>query len=118
MIDNHLYKVLKQLIRLESHYYQRIKRTDAADLLIKSGVDAEIVSESLSLLTKDGYIKATDINNNSFCITPKAHATVEEMKRTRMMFWIPVIISITALIFSLLPMREILQALIEAIPRR
>lgn len=118
MIDNHLYKVLKLLIGLESHYYQRINRTDAANLLIKSGVDAKIVNESLSLLAKDGFIKATDLNNNSFCITPKAHATVEEMKRTRMMFWLPVIISIIALIFSLLPIREILKALIEAIHRR
>lgn len=118
MIDNHLYKVLKQLIRLESHYYQKIERGKAVDRLIESGVDAEVVDESLALLAKDGYIKSADIYNEKFCITPKAHATVEEMKRTRMMFWLPVIISITALIFSLLPMREILQALIEAIPRR
>lgn len=118
MIDNHLYKVLKKLIKPESHYYQKIERIDAANLLIESGIDAETVNGSLNLLKKFNYIKATSLYCESFYITPKAHVAIEEAKRTRMMFWIPVIISIVALIFSLLPIKELLQALIGTIPQQ
>lgn len=115
MIDNHLYKVLKKLIKLEKHYYQKIKRIDAENRLSKSGIKIDSIQESLSLLAKDGYIKAKELYYESFYITPKAHAAIEEAKRARMMFWIPVIISIVALIFSLLPIKELLQALIGTI---
>lgn len=118
MIDNHLYKVLKKLIKLEKYYYQKIERVDAANLLIESGIDVETIDGSLNLLKKFNYIKATSLYCESFYITPKAHAAIEEAKRARMMFWIPVIISIVALIFSLLPIREILQTLIEAISQQ
>ena len=115
MIDNHLYKVLKKLIKLESHYYQKIERANAEDCLAESGIDTDIIKDSLSLLAKDGYIKAKELYYESFYITPKAHAAIEEAKRARLMFWIPVIISIVALIFSLLPIKELLQALIGTI---
>ena len=118
MIDNHLYKVLKELTKLEKHYYQKIERVDAANLLIESGIDVETIDGSLYLLKKFNYIKATSLYCESFYITPKAHVAIEEAKRARRMFWIPVIISIVALLFSLLPIREILQTLIEAISQQ
>ena len=118
MIDNHLYKVLKKLISLEEYYYQKIELTKAVNLLMKSKVKAKEIDSSLSMLEDEGYIKMPDSPSKRFIITPKAHAAIEEAKRTRLTFWIPVVISIVALLFSLLPIREILQTLIEAISQQ
>lgn len=101
MIDNKLYKVLSRLLKAEKHYYCKISLIAATDAFKKLGIPPKEVLGAVRALIDDGYMAAADISGNYFYLTPKAHATVEEVKRTRLMFWLPVIISITSVLISL-----------------
>lgn len=101
MIDNKLYAVLRHMLKIESHYYQAISVDAVLDVLLKSNVSKNDLLGAFRGLISCGYILATDDSGDFFYITPKAHATVEEFRRTRFMFWLPTIISIISVLISL-----------------
>lgn len=100
MIDNKLYAVLRHMLKIESHYYQAISVDAGLDVLLKSNVSKNDLDGAFRALISGGYILATDDSGYFFYITPKAHATVEEFRRTRFMFWLPTIISIASFLIA------------------
>ena len=101
MIDNTLYKVLRQLLKLETHYYCKLPISSIDAAFKKSGLSENDVFEAVRALVSAGYMCATDSSGDYVRLTPQAHVTVEEFRRTRLMFWLPTIISITSVLISL-----------------
>ncbi|MBQ9709464.1 MAG: hypothetical protein IJV67_02450 [Clostridia bacterium] len=102
LIDNKLYKFLKITLSIEKYYFAPISIDDLLSALNNNSYSKKDVKGAVEALITNGYLKAYDDSGNTFRIMPKAHAMVEDVKRSRKMFWIPVIISAVTLLTQLL----------------
>lgn len=118
MIDNQLYKVLRLLIKIEDYYYQRIPIEKVLAAFSKARIPHNDIKGAIDALTADKYIVDADDDTKYIRISSKAHAEVEAKSRASMMFWVPVIISVIALIGSLFPIKELLKAIVEIISQQ
>lgn len=95
MLDKSSYKLLVKFYKCESVRYASVKKLSQYKTLCKAGLVCTINDNG-------SYLESTPLEDLLCAITVDGRAYVESHRKETMRYWIPIVISVAALVISII----------------